>query len=133
MPWSRFASGGANWAQNTPSVTTVNTENPTVIATVTFTSLGEGPVFAFGHGDANPNTGTDWNDLAIYLNTVRVLPYITFQGAGNSSNHAWAIVRGLGVLSAGSHTVEIRAWNGSGSMTYGERSTGPSLVVVELT
>lgn len=133
MPWSRFASGGANWAQNTPSVTTVNTTTPTVIATVSFTSLGEGPVFAFGHGDGNPNTGTDWNDMAIYSDNVQVGPIITFQGAGASSNHAWGLVRGLGVLSAGAHTIEIRAWNGSGSMLYGERAAGPSLVVVELT
>lgn len=134
MPWSRFTAGGGNWAQNTPTAVTVNTTTPTAIATVTFTSLGEGPAFAWASGDLNPNTGTDWNNIQIYLNGSAVGPSIIAQGSGSSSNNPWALTRGLGVLSVGSHTIQVRAWNGSGSATYGETGNGqaPSLVVVEL-
>lgn len=134
VTFDKIATSQTNWAQNTPSAVSVNTTTPTTIATVTFTSRGRGPVLAIGSGDANPGVGGNWHWIALYLDGNQVNPLIINQTAGNSWNNPFAIVRMLGVLSAGSHTIQMRAWQGSGEITYGEtgNNQAPSLVVVEL-
>lgn len=134
VTFDKIATSQTNWAQNTPSAVSVNTTTPTTIATVTFTSRGRGPVLAIGSGDANPGVAGNWHWISLYLNGNQINPLIINQTSGASYNNPFAIVRMLGVLSAGSHTVQMRAWQGSGEITYGEtgNNQAPSLVVVEL-
>lgn len=134
VTFDKIATSQTNWAQNTPTVTTVNTATPTVIATTTITLRGRGPVLVIGTGDGNPSALNDWNYIAIYINGNQQTPYIVCVGPQASGNNPFAITRMFSGLSAGSNTFTLRAWQGQGTMVYGEVGTvnAPSLVVVEL-
>lgn len=134
VTFDKIATSQTNWAQNTPTVTTVNTTTPTVIATTTITLRGRGPVLVIGTGDGNPSALNDWNYIAIYINGNQQTPYIVCVGPQASGNNPFAITRMFSGLSAGSNTFTLRAWQGQGTMVYGEVGTvnAPSLVVVEL-
>lgn len=131
---SFFKDSSVNWVQNTPVATTVNTSTPTTIAEVVINCKGRGTVLIIGSGDGNPNNGSaDWNTIQIFVDGAACGPFIIIQGSGASANHGWGITR-MANVGPGSHTIQIKAANGSGSITYGETgaSQGPSLVAVEL-
>jgi hypothetical protein len=111
---------------------TVNTTTPTTIASVTITTKGK-PVFIMGCGDMNPDVAGNWNYFVIYRNGGAVSKIYIGQTAFGSYNLPFSICM-IDSPGAGSHTYDLRAYQGVGVITYGEtgNSQAPTLVAIEV-
>ena len=127
---------------STPSMTygvssataiTVNTATPTAICSVTITTKGK-PILIVATGDGNPNQAGGWHILQIYRDGSAIGKSIINENAGGASCNGPFALTHIDVPAAGSHTYEVRAWQGSGSFLYGESgdSQAPNIAVVEL-
>lgn len=131
----RILNTSVNIATGTPFVTTVNTTASTNIATVSLTVKGGRPVLVMASGDANPSTVNDaWNYLQLFRGETGIGSYVIQQTSGASNNQAFGIVALDPSPSAGTYTYSLRAWNGSGPLTYGETGAaqGPAIIALEL-
>jgi dipeptidyl aminopeptidase/acylaminoacyl peptidase len=123
---------GANYAVSNGPAVTVSTTTPTTIASITITTTGR-PVLLVGTGDANPNTAGDWNWITLYRDSTRVGKIIINQTSGGSYNNPFGISH-IDVPAAGTYTYKIKAYQGVGTITYGETGAdqAPTLLGIEL-
>jgi dipeptidyl aminopeptidase/acylaminoacyl peptidase len=123
---------GANYAVSNGPAVTVSTATPTTIASITITTTGR-PVLLVGTGDANPNTAGDWNWITLYRDSTRVGKVIINQTSGGSYNNPFGISH-IDVPAAGTYTYTIKAYQGVGTITYGETGAdqAPTLLGIEL-
>ena len=131
----RILNTSVNIATGTPFVTTVNTGTSTNIATVSLTVKGGRPILVMASGDANPSTNDNaWNYLQLFRGETGIGSYMIQQTTGGSNNQAFGIVALDPSPSAGTYTYSLRAWNGSGPLTYGETGAaqGPAIIALEL-
>ena len=131
----RILNTSVNIATGTPFVTTVNTGTPTNIATVSLTVKGGRPVLLMASGDANPSSNDNaWNYIRLYRDETAIGSLMIQQCTGGSNNQAFGIVALDPSPSAGTYTYSLRAYNGSGPLTYGETGAvqGPAIVALEL-
>jgi hypothetical protein len=113
---------------------TVNTTTPTSICNVTIAVSGTKKIMIVATGDGNPNQTGGWHNLALYRDgTLIGKAIINENGGGSSKNCPWALCH-LDQPTAGTRTYEVRAWQGSGSFTYGEvgDSQAPTILAVEI-
>lgn len=98
---------------------TVNTSTPTAMASCTITTVGKA-VLLVATGDGNPNQSGGWQRLRIYRDGTAIgKQIINENGGGASANSPFAVCT-IDTPSAGTYTYSIRAWQGTGSFTYGE-------------
>lgn len=111
---------------------TVATSTPTVICSTTITTTGK-PVLLISSGDCNPAVAGDWHYIQFAIGGTAIGKFIINQCAGASYNNPWAIVT-VHQPPAGTWTFQTRAWQGVGSITYGETGSGqaPTIVAVEI-
>jgi hypothetical protein len=123
---------GANYQISNTTATTVNSATPTTIASLTITTNGR-PVFLVATGDANPVSAGDWNYIALYRGSTRVGKLIINQTSGPSYNNPWALTH-IDVPSSGTYTYTVKAYQGVGTITYGETGNdqAPTLIAIEL-
>jgi hypothetical protein len=123
---------GANYSVSNATAITVNTTTPTTIASINITTNGR-PVLLFGTGDANPAVAGNWHYIALYRDSTQVGKLIINQTSGASYNNPWAVSH-IDTPSSGTYNYTIKAYTGSGSMTYGEIGNvqAPTLVAIEL-
>jgi hypothetical protein len=108
----------ANSVSNATAIT-VNTGTPTAIASCSITTTGKS-VLLVGTGDGNPNQAGGWQRLRLYRGETAIGKQIISENpGGNSANCPFAVCF-IDTPSAGTYTYSIRAWQGSGSFTYGE-------------
>lgn len=122
----------ANSVSNATAVT-VNTTTPTTIASCSITTIGK-PILLVGTGDGNPNQSGGWQRLRFYRGETAIGKQIINENAGgNSANCPFALCF-IDAPGAGTYTYSIRAWQGSGSFTYGEEGDvqAPTILAVEL-
>lgn len=124
--------GTANVVSNA-TVITVNTITPTVIASCTITTKGY-PVLLVATGDQNPNQAGGWHYVQFAINDIAIGKLIINENAGGNSKNCPFALTTIHHPPAGTHTFQVRAWQGSGSMTYGESGDvhAPTIVAVEL-
>lgn len=123
--------GTANAVSNATAIT-VATTTPTVIASCTITTHGY-PVLLVATGDCNPDVGGNWHYLDLAIGGTRVGKLVINQTSNPSYNNPWALTH-IHTPPAGTHTFQVRAWQGSGTITYGETGDqqAPTIVAVEL-
>jgi hypothetical protein len=111
---------------------TVNSATPTVIAQCTLITTGN-PVLIVSCGDMNPTTAADWNFFGVWRDSTQLPKTYIGQTAGSSYNLPFSY-QTIDTPSAGSHTYYLKAWQGVGTITYGETGNGeaPTIAVVEL-
>jgi hypothetical protein len=122
----------ANSVSNATSIT-VNTATPTTIASCTITTSGK-PILLVSTGDGNPNQAGGWQRLRLYRDETAIGKQVINENAGgNSANCPFALCF-IDTPSAGTYTYTTRAWQGSGSFTYGEEGDvqAPTILAVEL-
>jgi hypothetical protein len=121
----------ANYAVSNANAITVATTTPTTIVSVSITTKGR-PVLLVANGDINPNGSAAWNRLRLYRGETALGKYIIAESA-NGVNNPWALTL-IDEVASGTYTYSVRAWQGSGSITYGEEGNAqaPQLVAVEL-
>lgn len=122
-----------NYAVSSATAITVNTTTPTAIASVTLTTTGK-PVFLVASGDQNPNQTGGWHYNQFYRNGSGIGRFIINENSGGVSKNCPFCITHIDLPPAGTHTYDVRAWQGSGSMTYGETGDvqAPTIVAVEL-
>lgn len=122
----------ANAVSNATAIT-VNTATPTTIASCTLTTTGKN-VFIVSTGDANPNQTGGWNFVALYRDSTQVGKIIINENAGGSSKNCPFAVCFIDTPSAGTYTYTTKAYQGSGSFTYGETGDiqAPTIFAVEI-
>lgn len=112
---------------------TVNTTTPTVIASTTITTTGK-PVLLVATGDGNPNQQFGWHRAQFAIGGTSIGKLIISENAGNiSCNNPFAICH-IHQPAAGTHTFQLRVWQGSGSFTFGEEgnSQAPTILAMEI-
>jgi hypothetical protein len=132
----KYISGDQTLAYNVSDATavTVNTATPTTIASCTITTTGK-PVLLVSTGDGNPNQSGGWHYLQIYRGSTAIGKYIIHENAGGSSvNSPFALCFIDSGIGAGTYTYTTKAYQGSGSFTYGETGNGqaPTILAVEI-
>lgn len=122
----------ANWSMSDATSVTVNTGTPTTIASCSITTNGR-PVLIIGTGDANPATAGDWNYITIYRGESQIGKLIINQTSGASHNNPFGITT-IDSPTAGTYTYSLRAYQGAGSITYGEIGNvqAPTIIAMEL-
>ena len=129
-----FTTTGTSMANGSSNATaiTVATATPTIIASVTITTKGK-PVFVLGLGDMNPAVGGDWQNYRIYRNGTAIGKSYIGQTAALSYNLPFSVCL-IDTPSAGTHTYELRAWQGVGTITYGETGDvqAPTIIAIEV-
>lgn len=104
------------------SAITVNTTTPTAVSSVSITtSSTSSKIFVIFSGNGNPNQVGGWQNMQVYRGSTGVGRRIVFENGGASSNNVPFALQALDTPSTTSSvTYEARAWQGSGSWTYGE-------------
>lgn len=121
-----------NFVQSNSNAVTVNSTTPTTIASVSITTKG-GSVLLLGHGDMNPTTGGDWNYYTFYRDSTQIGKIQIGQTSAASSNLPFAL-HYVDTPAAGTYTYSIKAYNGVGSILYGEQGSiqAPTIIAMEL-
>lgn len=113
--------------------TTVSSASPTpIISGTVYTKCDGSRLYVSACADANSDTSGAWKWVAIYLNGVEMGPKIITSCAATGAQDALAIVGLSNTLQRGEHLVEVRAWNGNGTTTFGESDTNITMVVMEV-
>jgi hypothetical protein len=127
-----------NAQQNTLSAVTVNTTNPTTIASTTITPRNNSQkVLLLATGDGNPNQDGGYHRIKLYRDSTAIEPHVIIQNAGgNSANCPFALSTIDSPSSNSSITYTVKAYqpdSGSGSFTYGEEgsSHGTRLIAID--
>ncbi len=100
---------------------TINTTTPTTIASCSITTTGKA-VLLVGTGDANPNQAGGWQRVRIYRDETALGKFIINENVGGTSANCPFAVCFIDTPGAGTYTYSLRAWQGSGSFTYGEEN-----------
>lgn len=129
-----FTSTGVSMANGSSNATaiSVNTSTPTTIASVTITTKGK-PVFVLGLGDMNPDVAGNWQYFRIFRDGSAIGKVYIGQTANGSYNLPFSVCV-IDTPSAGSHTYDLRAYQGVGVITYGETGNdqAPTIIAIEV-
>jgi hypothetical protein len=82
----------------------------------------------------NPTTApTNYNVLQIYRDSTPIGKFIFCESTANSINNPWALTT-IDAVAAGTYTYTVKAWQGAGTMIYGETGNGqaPQIIAFEL-
>jgi len=127
------AGGDAQYSVSSATAVTVNTSTPTAICSTSIT-VTDRPILLVATGDANPNQSGGWQYYQIYRDSTAIgKKIINENGGGTSKNCPWALTH-IDAPSAGTYTYTVKAYQGSGSMTYGETGDvqAPTITAVEI-
>lgn len=124
--------GTPNGCSNASAIT-INTSTPTVIASTTITTNGY-PVLLTCSGDQNPNQAGGWHYVQFAVDNIAIGKRIINENAGGASKNCPFALTHIHQPPAGTYTFQVRAWQGSGSMTYGEEGDvqAPTITAVEI-
>lgn len=126
----------AAYAVNTRSAITVATTTQTVIASLSITPhRANSRILVIATGDGNPNQSGGWHRYAIFRNGTRVGGrYINENAGGISKNCPFSVVWIDHPNTTSAVTYDVRAWQGSGSFTFGEDGDiqGTQIVAMEI-
>lgn len=124
---------GTSQSCSNAAAITVNTSTPTVIASASITTNGY-PVLLAASGDQNPNQPNGWHYVQFAVDNIAIGKLIINENAGGTSKNCPFALTHIHHPPAGTYTFQVRAWQGSGSMTYGEAGDGqaPTITAVEL-
>jgi len=116
------------------SAVTVNTSTPTTIVSRSITIRSGSKVLITACGDMNPGTAGDWQRYRIYRDTAAVGQRYIGQCADSSYNLPFSITTLDAPSASGTYTYSLKAYNGVGSITYGETGSTqtPTIVVQEI-
>jgi hypothetical protein len=116
------------------SAVTVNTSTPTTVVSRSITIRSGSKVLITACGDMNPGTTGDWQYYQIYRDTAAVGQRYIGQTSGGSHNLPFSITTLDAPSTNGTYTYSLKAYNGSGSITYGETGSvqTPTIVVQEI-
>ena len=119
----KTATNSTNYVVGTGTAVTVNTTTPTTVASVTITTVGK-PVFIICCGDLQPVSGApanDWCNMRLYQGASTTIGNATLYhpGTAASTNHMFSI-HAIDVPAAGTYTYTCKAWQGVGSIQFGE-------------
>lgn len=122
-----------NFAVSNATSITVSTGTATPIASVSLTTTGK-PVLLVATGDANPLQTGGWHFTQFSIDgTLIGKRVLNENGGGASKNCPWSNTH-IHQPPAGTWTFAINAWQGVGSMTYGETGDvqAPTIIAVEI-
>jgi len=101
------------------SAVTVNSTTATTLASVSLTTTGKA-VLITACGDDNPGQDGGWFHYRLYRDTTEIgKRYKAENGGTSSQNYAFAVST-IDTPSAGTYTYSIKAYQGSGTHTFGE-------------
>ena len=121
--------------QGIATAITVGTATPTTIVQANITVQQGSKVFVTGCGDMNPANAGEWHYYQIYRDSSAVSQRYIGQSAGISYNLPFSISYvEISGLNAGTYTYSLRAFQGVGTMTYGETGNiqAPTIVLMEI-
>jgi len=110
---------------------TISTTTPTTVVGLTINVQGNNGVYMSFASDRNSDTGGAWNYFGFYVDGVQVSRNITSMNDASYQDalgHTWYVPN----LTAGNHTIELKAWQGAGTSTWAEGGSGNYLVVMEI-
>ena len=117
----KTATNSTNYVVGTGTAVTVNSATPTTVASVSITTVGK-PVFIICCGDLQPVSGAnDWCNMRLYQGASTTIGNATLYqpGTAASTNHMFSI-HAIDVPVAGTYTYTCKAWQGAGSIQFGE-------------
>lgn len=116
----------------TSGAVTVNTTTPTPIVSLNITTTGSSKLYCAFSSDLNSDTTGAWKRNGLQVDGVWLT--INISSTADAGFQSCISLVGLsGTLSAGSHSVVVAGWQGTGQSTYNEESSnGNSLVVMEV-
>jgi hypothetical protein len=124
-----------NAQQNTLAAVTVNTATPTTIASTTITPRKTtNKIMLIATGDGNPNQTGGFHFLRLYRDSTALDPYVVIENSGGTShNQPFALTTIDSPASTSSITYTVKAYQGSGSFTYGEDGNvqAPRLIAID--
>lgn len=132
-----YINSKTNIVQGTATQVTVNTTTPTTIASATINiKKNTSKILIMVSGDANPNQDNGWHYIKLYRDTTVLNEYIILSNDGkiNSSNTPFAKILLDSPSTTGNVTYYAKAFQGSGSFTYGEEGAneGTTIIVQEI-
>ena len=113
---------------------TVSTGTPTVVIETSINVKHNGSrLYMTTSGDANSDTTDAWKWMAFFIDDVQQYESKVITSCADITRQdAYAMIWLSDTISAGYHTVSMKAWNGSGTTTYAESSAYIQLTVMEV-
>ena len=121
--------------QNIGSAVTTNSSTPTTIASATITIQSGSKVYASCVGDQNNTTADAWNYYRIYRDSTAVSQRYISQLSDQVSRNANFTIFYLDTPNgAGTYTYTCKAWQGTGTIQYGETGDeqAPTMILMEI-
>ena len=101
------------------SAVTINSTTATSLAEVTITTTGK-PVMLTACGDDNPGQDGGWFYYRLYRDSTEIGKRHKAENGGTSSQNYVFAISTIDVVSAGTYTYSIKAYQGSGTHVFGE-------------
>lgn len=116
----------------TSNAVTISTSTPTPIISLNITTTGSSKLYCAFSSDLNSDTTGAWKWNGLQVDGTWITKNIS--STADAGFQSCISLVGLSTtLSAGSHTVLVAGWNGTGTSTYAEgNDDGNSLVVMEV-
>jgi len=120
--------------QNSLVAVTVNTFTPTTIASVIITPRNASNVILLlATGDGNPNQTGGFHFLRLYRNATALDPYVIIENSGVISiNQPFSLSKIDNPNTTSAITYTVKAYQGSGSYTYGEGGNSQATRLIAL-
>jgi hypothetical protein len=130
---TNFGAGAVLQATKATSNTlTLNTGTPTDVVSLSITTQANSCLHICFSGDCNAETNGAWKYVGVFIDGIQQNVSITSTAVA-SYQEVVGLVYLSGPLTAGSHTVAIKSWNGVGTSTWSESGqNGNNLVVLEI-
>ena len=131
VPASAMPAGSVIQAVSAQSGRTViNTTTPTTIVSTNITTSANSKIFVTFAADCNALQAGAWKRQGVYIDGV-IYAYNISSTADNDYQSGTPLVYLSAPLSAGTHSVEIKSWNGLYASDYAQEGT-IDLVVMEI-
>jgi hypothetical protein len=101
------------------SAVTINSATATTLASVTLTTTGK-PVMLTSCGDSNPGQDGGWFFVRLYRDTTEIGKRYIAENQGTTSQNYMFAVSTIDEVAAGTYTYSVKAYQGSGTHTFGE-------------
>lgn len=120
--------------QNSLAVVTVNTTTPTTIATLNITPRNTAnKILLLATGDGNPDQAGGFHFLQLYRDSNALDPYVIIENSGGISvNQPFALSSIDAPATTSAITYTVKAYQGSGSFTYGESGNAQATRLIAL-
>jgi len=127
------AASNAQYGVSSATAITVNTTTPTTICSTSIT-VSSRPILIIATGDQNPNQNGGFHALRLYRDSTAIGKLIYNENEGFTSKNCPFAISTIDEPTAGTYTYSLKAYQGSGSMTYGETgdAQAPTIVAVEI-